>query len=273
MMKKNILIIGASSGIGFDLAKALLKQGHTVYCCARRESRLAELEANGAYTYQVDVRLETNVQNVVQQMVSREGRIDLVYFNAGYAIAGAVEETSVEKVTQQFDTNVFGAARVLRSVLPVLREQQSGRIVLTTSIAARVSTGMNAWYSATKHALNGMAKALAQEVAQFNIDIITVEPGCVNTELPEIQLADMLNTNELEDYKLSTQRSHDFLKKAYANGSDTTSTVNVLKKAGFSVNPKQHYRTTVDSKLMFWLQKIIGEKSTGRLFNRLIALH
>ena len=270
-MKKNILIIGASSGIGFDLTKALLKEGHTVYCCARRENRLAELEARGAHTYRVDVRLESNVQNIVNQMVSRENHIDIVYFNAGYAISGAVEETNIEKVTQQFDTNVFGAARVLRSVLPILREQRFGRIVFTTSIAARVSTGMNAWYSASKHAVNGMVKALAQEVQQFNIDVITVEPGCVNTELPEIQLTDMLNTNQLEDYKLSTQRSHDFLEKAYSNGSDSSSTIKALIKAGFSTNPKFHYRTTFDSKLMFWLQKLIGEKRTGQIFNHLVS--
>ncbi|QFI38655.1 SDR family NAD(P)-dependent oxidoreductase [Moritella marina ATCC 15381] len=269
-MKKNILIIGASSGIGYDLAIKLLQDNHHVYCGARRLHKLDNLAVLGAKIHKVDVCSEKDLTDIVDAMTKEVGHIDIVYANAGFAIAGPVEETCIEKVHQQFDTNVYGAARLARSVLPHMREQGAGRIVFTTSIASRVSTSMNAWYSATKHALNGMVKGLAQEVEGFNIQVVTVEPGCVQTEFDAIQLADMKNTNTLACYKEVVHKSHDFLDNAYRAGSDTSSTVNTLIKAGFSTSPRLCYQSTLDAKLMFWAQRIFGEKLIGKLFVLLI---
>ncbi len=130
-MKKNILVLGASSGIGFDLVKSLLIEGHTVYCGARRLEKLDPLRILGAKIFKVDVRNEDDIENIVNTFVYEKGIIDIVYANAGYAIAGPVEETSIEKAKQQFDTNVFGSARVARTVLPIMREQGFGRIIFT----------------------------------------------------------------------------------------------------------------------------------------------
>jgi NAD(P)-dependent dehydrogenase (short-subunit alcohol dehydrogenase family) len=269
-MKKNILVIGASSGIGKDLAKALLNEGHNVFCAARRIENLSELRLLGASIFKMDVRDEVQVNDVIAQIITKAEYLDIVYSNAGYAIAGPVEETPISKVHEQFQTNVYGAAIVARAVLPYMRKQNEGRIIFTTSIAGRVSTGMNSWYSASKHALNGMVKGLAQEVSSFNIKVITIEPGCVQTEMEELQLADMKSTNKLGDYSEAVQKSHDFLKDAYGKGSDTLSTVETMMKAGFSENPKLSYRSTMDAKFMNLLQILIGEKITGKLFNRLV---
>lgn len=270
MMKKNILIIGASSGIGYDLAKTLLNQGHNIYCGARREDKLEGLKKAGANVHRVDVRSEDDINHIVSSMIKDLGHIDIVYANAGYPIAGPVEETPIEKVHQQFDTNVYGAARLVRAVLPHMRHQQFGRIVFTTSIAGRVSTSMNSWYSASKHALNGLVKGLSQEVSQFNIQVVTVEPGCVQTELDAIQLSDMKKTNTSPDYNMLVNKSHNFLKNAYLSGSDTSTTVTTLIKAGFSSSPKLCYQSTLDAKLMFWAQRIFGEKLIGSLLIYLI---
>ncbi|WP_237716238.1 SDR family NAD(P)-dependent oxidoreductase [Moritella dasanensis] len=175
-MKKNILIIGASSGIGYDLAIQLLKDSHHVYCGARRLHKLDNLAVLGAKIHKVDVCSEKDIIDIVDTMTKEVGHIDIVYANAGFPIAGPVEETSIEKVHQLFDTNVYGAARLARAVLPHMREQGAGRIVFTTSIASRVSTSMNAWYSASKHALNGMVKALAQEVKALIFKLSRLNP-------------------------------------------------------------------------------------------------
>ncbi|MCK6263465.1 SDR family oxidoreductase [Vibrio sp. ZSDE26] len=270
MSQKNILLIGASSGIGHDLAIKLLDQNHTVFCASRRLEKMRNLEVLGAKIFSVDVTDEEQVNRLVENMIEQVGHIDIVYANAGFAIAGPVEETSIEKVHSQFDTNVYGAARIARAVLPYMREKEQGRIIFTTSIAGRVSTSMNAWYSASKHALNGMVKALAQEVQGFGIHVSTIEPGCVQTEFDSIQLADMKTTTELEAYDSIVKKSHHFLQNAYNSGSTPESTVNNMLKAGFDNKPKLSYQTTLDSKLMFWVQKLIGEQTFGRLILKII---
>ncbi|MGF1777002.1 SDR family oxidoreductase [Vibrio nomapromontoriensis] len=269
-MQKNILVIGASSGIGYDLCDTLLKQGHTVYCGARRLDRLEGLRKQGAYVFQTDVCNEEDLHHIVETMAAQQSSIDIVYANAGFAIAGPIEETPIDKVKQQFDTNVYGPARIARKVLPYMRKQGHGRIIITTSIASRVSTSMNGWYSASKHAVNGMAKALAQEVAGFNVQIVIVEPGCVKTELDAVQLADMKATTSLPVYADIVDKSYGFLKRGYESGSNSDSTVKTMLAAGFSNKPKLSYQSTLDSKLMFWVQKIIGEQRLGQIILKLI---
>lgn len=269
-MHKNILVLGASSGIGFELVSHLLSLGHNVYCGARRIEKLKPLEVLGAKIFPIDVRSDIDVNHIVQAMNNAVGTIDIVYANAGYAIAGPVEETPIHKAQDQFDTNVFGAARIARAVLPLMRKQGYGRIVFTTSIAGRVSTSMNSWYSSSKHAMNGLVKGLAQEVAGFNIQISTIEPGCVQTEFDAIQLGDMLDTSSNPEYSTIVNKSHQFLKEAYEGGSSPTSTVKTMVKAGFSKNPKLCYQSTWDSKAMFWAQRILGERLMNTLFLKLI---
>ncbi len=269
-MKKIVLIVGASSGIGKDLAKKLLLERHCVFCVARRVDNMQDLEKLGGHIFKMDVRDELNVEKVIANIINITGKIDVVYSNAGFPIAGPVEETPIDKVHEQFDTNVFGAARVARAVLPHMRKQNCGRIIFTTSIAGRISTGMNSWYSASKHALNGMVKGLSQEVAGFNIKVCTIEPGCVETELDALQLADMKATNKLDEYKEMVDKSHSFLYSAYRKGSDTKSTVDTMVKAGFCVSPKLSYRTTLDAKIMLFVQYLIGEKLMGNLFVNII---
>lgn len=270
MSEKNILVVGASSGIGKELVIQLLELGHTVYCGARRLENMLDLEALGARIIKIDVRDESQVDSAVDMMLKEVGHIDIVYANAGYAIAGPVEETPISKVQQQFDTNVYGAARLARAVLPHMRERNSGRIIFTTSIAGRVSTSMNSWYSATKHALNGMVKGLAQEVAAFNISVSTIEPGAVQTEFDAIQLHDMKTTSSKPEYQQIVAKSHNFLNRAYRSGSTPTSTVKHMIKAGFDKKPRLCYQSTHDAKLMYWVQKIFGEQAMGSLFVKLI---
>ena len=270
MPSKNVLVVGASSGIGKELVIQLIDLGHTVYCGARRLEKMVDLEAIGAKIIKVDIRNETDVDAMVATMIEEVGHIDIVYANAGYAIAGPVEETPISKVQQQFDTNVYGAARLARAVLPHMRERNSGRIIFTSSIAGRVSTSMNAWYSSTKHALNGMVKGLAQEVAAFNISVSTIEPGAVQTEFDAIQLSDMKATSSKPEYQEVVAKSHNFLNNAYRSGSSPQSTVRHMIKAGFDRKPRLCYQATHDAKLMYWLQKIFGEQAMGSLFTRLI---
>jgi NAD(P)-dependent dehydrogenase (short-subunit alcohol dehydrogenase family) len=168
-----VLVTGASSGIGKSCAEFLSQAGYRVYSASRRSA------------FPVDVRDEASVLGAVADLMSREGRIDVVVNNAGIAVAGAVEDTSVEEAMGQFDVNFFGVLRVCRAVLPHMREQRSGCIVNIGSIGGLVAIPYQGLYSASKFALEGLSEALRMEVRPFGIRVVLIEPGDHRTALTE----------------------------------------------------------------------------------------
>jgi NAD(P)-dependent dehydrogenase (short-subunit alcohol dehydrogenase family) len=182
--KKVWFITGTSSGFGRALAEEVLAKGDRVVATARKPEVLQDLiekYPDTARAIKLDVANKEDAKNSVREAVKEFGRIDVLVNNAGYALVGAIEETSDEQIRQQFDTNVFGVLNVTREALPVLREQKSGHIVNIGSVV-----GISAWaslgiYSATKFALEGLSEALAAEVAPLGIKTTIVEPGPFNT--------------------------------------------------------------------------------------------
>ncbi|HEV3028154.1 MAG TPA: SDR family oxidoreductase [Planctomycetota bacterium] len=174
---KVILITGASSGIGKACAEHLASRGHRVFGTTRKNPG-----KNGAVEFlSMDVTDENSVREGVLRVAAEAGRLDVVVNNAGFGIAGAVEETSVEEAKLQFDTNVFGVLRVCRAALPVLRRQGSGLIVNVSSIGGLMGLPFEGLYSASKFALEGLSEALRLEVRQFGIRVVLVEPGDFRT--------------------------------------------------------------------------------------------
>ena len=127
--QKVILLTGASSGIGYDTAEALAKQGHKVYAAARRVERMEPLRQYGVEPLSMDVTDEQSMVQGVQAILDREGRIDILINNAGYGYFGAVENVPIEDARNQLEVNIFGLARLCQLVLPTMREQHSGRII------------------------------------------------------------------------------------------------------------------------------------------------
>ena len=163
MNKKVILITGASSGIGYSTAKLLLKEGHIVYCTARRVENMRELQRLGGKIIFLDVKDERAVQKVVNTIIRMESRIDVVFANSGYACAGALETVNIDDAKEEFDVNLFGVARVIKAVMPKMRKQKYGYIIVTSSLAGIVSTHMMSFYPASKHALEGMIDGFRME--------------------------------------------------------------------------------------------------------------
>ena len=176
-MNKVIVITGGTSGIGLETAKALAAQGCTVYELSRRDAgadaRIRHIRA--------DVTDEAQCRAAVDEIVRREGRIDVLINNAGFGISGAIEFTDTADAQRQFDVNFFGMVRMNKAVLPVMRRQGGGRIISMSSVAAPIAIPFQAYYSASKAAVRTYMLALAPEVKPVGIETCAIMPGDIST--------------------------------------------------------------------------------------------
>ena len=179
------LITGAAVGLGRELAEHLLATGARVVATSRKLEPLRELATRYPATLLVtpmDVTDQHQVEAAVTAVVKRFGRIDVLVNNAGYGMAGAVEESAEGEYRPLFETNVFGLIRVTQAVLPQMRKQRSGHVVNLSSIGGLVSTPGFGMYNATKFAVEGLSEALAQELKPLGIKVTIVEPGPFRTK-------------------------------------------------------------------------------------------
>lgn len=173
---RTLLITGGSSGIGLATVQLFAGRGWNVIELSRHG-----VSQSNVHHIDCDVTDEHNVRQAVQQALTLTDRIDVVIANAGYGISGTVEFTSTEDVRHQFDVNFFGAHNLMKAILPILREQKGGRIIFTSSVAAVFAIPYQAFYSASKSALNAYALALQNELRDFNIHVSVMMPGDVAT--------------------------------------------------------------------------------------------
>lgn len=175
-MAKTLLISGGSSGIGKATVDLFAERGWKVYELSRHG-----ISHDGVRHIDCDVTDEKSVQKAVATALTEVSAIDVVIANAGYGISGTIEFTATEDVRHQFDVNFFGALHLTQAVLPQLRKQRYGTIIFTSSVAAILSVPYQAFYSATKAAINAMALALQNEVRDFGIHVAVLMPGDVQT--------------------------------------------------------------------------------------------
>jgi NAD(P)-dependent dehydrogenase (short-subunit alcohol dehydrogenase family) len=187
---KVVLITGAASGIGRASADRLAAAGWTVIGADRR-AVAGTAARSGSPSSQVgagwsgivmDVEDEHAVRSGVSEVLRRHGRIDALVAAAGWAVSGAAEFTALEDARELFETNFWGCVRVVQAVLPQMRAQRSGRILLVSSMAGVIGLPFEAYYSASKFALEGFGESLAYEVAPFGITVILLEPANVATD-------------------------------------------------------------------------------------------
>ncbi|MFF7792337.1 oxidoreductase [Streptomyces sp. NPDC007991] len=185
-MNKVWLITGASSGFGRAIAEAALAAGDVVVGAVRRPEALDDLVAahpDRVEALRLDVADTGAAEAAVRDVVARHGRIDVLVNNAGRTHVGAFEETTEEELRALFEVHVFGPAALTRAVLPSMRERRSGAIVQMSSMGGQMSFAGFSAYSATKFALEGMSEGLADEVAEFGVKVLIVEPGAFRTGL------------------------------------------------------------------------------------------
>lgn len=179
---KVILITGGSSGIGYETAQTLAKQGHVVYAAARRTERMEPLADLGVHILRLDITDDASIRQCVEQIRNEQGRIDVLVNNAGYGSLGAVENVTMEEARRQLDVNVFGLARLTQLVMPIMREHKGGRIINISSIAGKIVLVNAGWYNVTKYAVEALSDALRMEAKPFGIDVVIVEPSGIRTD-------------------------------------------------------------------------------------------
>ena len=178
-------ITGASTGFGRVLAEEVLKAGGKVVATARNLDKVKDFEARYprmAKALALDVTDAGQVDSAVTQAFAQFGQVDVLVNNAGYGVAGAIEEVSEAEYMPMFETNVFGLLRVTRAFLPHLRKQRSGHILNLSSIGGVVASPGMGYYNATKFAVEGISEALAGEVAHLGIRVTIIEPGPFRTD-------------------------------------------------------------------------------------------
>lgn len=233
---KVVLITGVSSGIGLQTARLLAERGARVFGTVRDPSRVDSI-AKAEFVL-MDVTDDKSVKNAAKSVLDKAGQIDILINNAGYSIAGALEETSVEEAHLLFETNFFGVLRVIQAVLPSMRRNGYGRIVNISSMLGVLPGPFRGMYVASKHALEGYTKTLDHEVRTFGIRAALVEPVYTKTK---ITANEKTVQTAIPAYAEQKQRVTEIIDKEIANGDDPHAVAEVVYDAVTAKSPRLHY--------------------------------
>ncbi|MCY9865266.1 oxidoreductase [Vibrio coralliirubri] len=270
---KVIFITGASSGMGKDTAMDLIKQGYIVYCAARRVEEMNDLKLAGGYVLQLDISNEQDIARCVNQIIDEQGRIDVLWNNAGYGLYGSVEETSLDDARYQFEVNVFGLARLTQLVTPFMREDRSGTIINTSSIGGKIYAPMGAWYHASKHAIEGFSDCLRLELEPKGINVVVLEPGAIKTEFPEVMSKQVLGNSGNGPYQdLAKRVSNLSLKESGKDGAGSPTSVisKVIQEIINSPKPKTRYAAGKFSTTTLLMRRFLSDRAFDRIIDFMV---
>ena len=255
MTRQEIAVVtGSSTGIGFETSLTLARNGFHTYATMRTlegSSRgseqitdIAKRENLPLQVIQLDVDNDKSVSDAINTIVKDNGRIDIVINNAGYALAGPFEETSNEEIRAQFETNFFGAVRIMQAAIPIMREQRRGKIVNITSMGGRIAVPLDSMYHGTKFALEGVSESLQYELEPFGIKIILIEPGAVGSNFwKNLKIASKTTSPDNIDspYKQIVNNVSESFKQMQQNTIHPSEVANVVLQAVLSDNPDFRY--------------------------------
>ncbi len=263
-----VLITGASSGIGKACAQHLARRGYLVYGTSRSAPFPPAPPGPGQpVLIRMDVTQDDSVRGAVDLALRELGRLDVVVNNAGFAIAGAVEDTSIEEAKSQLETNFFGILRVCRAVLPVMRSQGEGLIVNIGSLGGVTALPFQALYSASKFAVAGLTEALRLEVRPLGIRVTRIEPGDMRTGITDRRVR-VAGWTQGSPYGQRAERVLRIVERDERRGGSAEAVALLLERIIRSPDPAPCYRVgPVLERLGAALKAILP----ARLFERALA--
>ena len=265
-MVKTVLVTGASAGIGKATAIYLAQNGYKVYGVARRIEKMQDLKEFGILTMAMDLTKEDSMVEGVNQILNDAGNIDILVNCAGLGSYGALEDVPMKEAKNLMEINLFGASRLIQLVLPQMRKNKYGKIVNISSVGGKVGLPMGSWYHASKFAIEGLSDSLRNEVRQFGIDVIVIEPGGTKSEMTEIGASDMMRVSGQTVYKNYANSIYKMYTEMTKNAVEPVVIAKLIKKGIEAKNPKTRYIGGAMARPMLFMRKLLSDK----LFDKIL---
>jgi NAD(P)-dependent dehydrogenase (short-subunit alcohol dehydrogenase family) len=257
-MEKIAVVTGSSSGIGFETALALARNGYHTYATMRDTNKgtrirdTAKKESLAIEVLELDVDNENSIKKAIEKILQDKKKIDVLVNNAGYGLFGCLEDLTIEDLKKQFETNFFGIIRMIQAVLPTMRKQKSGTIVNVSSVAGRIGFPASPAYISSKFALEGLSESMRYELAPFGIKTIIIEPGVIKTNF----FAALENPTRPDSaYKDLTDKVMKGLTMMSEMGTPPQEVANTIVKAISSEDPLPRYPVGNDAVMFLEAKK------------------
>jgi NAD(P)-dependent dehydrogenase (short-subunit alcohol dehydrogenase family) len=249
------LVTGASRGIGTEIAKRLVVDGHHVIGTSRSGLPIVD----GVDMRPLDLTDRSSVQNLVDSVIADHGRIDVMVNNAAQTIVAPAEELPIDGAQALLDVNYLGPIRLTQEILPHMRSRQGGRLVFISSLGGLIGIPGQGQYCASKHALEGWADALSLEMRQFGIHVSLVEPSSYRTDI--ITTSPRPDWETLDVYDGYREHLLDSIEAMTADGGNPASVANVVSKVVAARSPKLRYRTEMDGRMANFFRRTMPERA------------
>ena len=274
--QKVAVVTGSSSGTGFETSLTLARNGFYTYATVRKLEEgamqitdVAKKENLPLQVIQLDVNNDKSVIDATNRIVEEKGSIDVVINNAGYLLFGAFEDTSIDEIRAQFETNFFGAVRVMQAVIPIMRNQRNGKIVNITSVGGRIAFPFDSIYHGTKFALEGLSESIQYELEPFGIKIILIEPWVVNSNfLKNLKTAVKANS----PYSQIENKMSEAVKQVTQNTIHPSDVAKAILEAVTSDTPDFRYVVGKDGTMIIEARKNMSEREFQNLIKKLSNL-
>ena len=279
MSKKNAVITGTSSGFGLLTAVELARNGFQVVATMRdlgRRSALDQAASAAGVSGKIDVRrldvTETDsIPSTVDAIQHDYGRIDVLVNNAGFAVAGFVEDLTLQEIRLQFETNFFGTVALTKTVLPIMRAQHSGHIIMLSSVGGLHGSPVISSYSASKHALEGWSESLRLEVRTLGIRVVLIEPGAYATDIwtRNAHFGDGVADVRSPNFERG-RRMQEHVGKMPKR--DPIEVARLIARVAQDPNPRMRYLIGPDARIQMWLKRALPWKWHERIVARAVKL-
>ena len=267
------LVTGISSGIGFETALLLARNGFNTYASMRNLGKskditqIASKEKLPLQVIQLDVNDDRSAKDAVDKIIEENQRIDVLVNNAGYGLLGSLEDLSIEEIKAQFETNFFGVVRVTQQVIPVMRKQNAGTIINVSSVGGRIGIpGLSAYHS-TKFALEGLSESISYELEPFGIRVVIIEPGVIRTNILNSSSSAKKALDPKSPYFSLSQKLNDNFKSMMVSelSSPPEEVAKVILQAVTSENPQLRYSVGDDAANLIHASKNMPDKEFRKM--------
>ncbi len=257
------LVTGASSGIGEATAAAFVAAGYDVVGTSRNSSGATPRE--GVTLLDLDVGSDDSVSALVDAVIGRFGRIDVLVNNAGIGSGGAAEESSIDQAQRVFDVNFFGLIRMTKAVLPHMRAQGEGRIINVSSVLGFVPVPFGALYAASKHAVEGYSESVDHEVRQHGVRVLLVEPGFTKTAFDANIVSPAISLPAYADDRRSAEA---VLEESMVSGDEPSVVAATIVRAATDAKPKLRYPAGRQAKQLAMLRRIVPARTFDKQIHK-----